>query len=217
MRLSEAQVGDLVLASSAKHPTPAYAKITALPHSKSAGDFVRITMEAYSTDQGMKHETVVTPHHTFPACSTRGGVMTAKDIKPGDCLHTVDGKRTVAHVAYRAVAPWDKTYSVVLEGKFDRIAVGGILTHANPPAHSAAKADNNLRERRDNKEAKKREVGGASRFPKSQKHKGNNFDASRVQLMMDKVADANAAARLHEEAFKAVRHAADPRSAAAAK
>ena len=67
----------------------------------------------------------------------------AHSLKVGDCLHTVNGKRSIESVASRAVEPGDKTVTVVLDGATDLIVVGGVVTHAkpeHPEAHGKKRA-----------------------------------------------------------------------------
>ena len=93
-----------------------------------------------------------TEHHTFPACAPsppaapseraalRGGrgrgtaaaMLEARDVKPGTCLRTPEGERTVASVDRRLASPEDVTYTVQLMGGSDMLVVGGVVTHAKP-------------------------------------------------------------------------------------
>lgn len=52
----------------------------------------------------------------------------AEDIRPGDCLHTADGKRTIRKVNQVAIENGDVNE---LAGDIDAVAVGGgVFTHA---------------------------------------------------------------------------------------
>jgi hypothetical protein len=59
-------------------------------------------------------------------------MVSAQDLKPGDCLHTAAGKRLVQSVEVREAVAGDNTVTVVLQGGADMLVVGGVVTHAKP-------------------------------------------------------------------------------------
>jgi hypothetical protein len=128
--LSEVKVGDHVQTGPST-----YTEVTGLPHSKSTSPFIEVRMAGPE-----RHALAATEHHTFPTCNHRshtGRMVRAYEIKPGDCLHTVDGERTVASVERRLVAEGDETYTVELKGNHDVLLVGGVVTHAKPQTAKA--------------------------------------------------------------------------------
>lgn len=104
---------------------PAFVKVTGVGRSASAEGFVKVTMA------GSKFAIMATPHHTFPTCGRAAGETTveAKDLLPGNCLHTINGKGEVASVELVPIKEGDVTYTIELENA-DLLAVGGIFTHA---------------------------------------------------------------------------------------
>jgi len=97
----------------------------------------------------VKHATSLrtTEHHTFPKCGGapaaqhlrhhKAGkhleaalMVSAHELKPGGCLLTLDGERTIESVHRTPAKAGSLTYSVQLEGNTDLIAVEGVVTHA---------------------------------------------------------------------------------------
>jgi hypothetical protein len=73
-------------------------KVESLAHSSSLESFVKVTMvPALAGSFLAKHDITATLHHTFPTCG--GGAAQAMDLKPGDCLHTTEGKGFVESLA----------------------------------------------------------------------------------------------------------------------
>jgi len=105
-----------------------FAEVVALPHSPSAESFVKINMVPPLGSKASKHGLRATLHHTFPRCGGDEAVQ-AKDLKPGDCLHTVTGKGVVESTEPVPVVNGDVTYTIELKGA-DLVAVGGVFTHA---------------------------------------------------------------------------------------
>lgn len=135
LALSAVEKGDLVRVSGAGgHARAGYAKVLDLPRSQSKGTFVSIEVSAaHDKAEAEGLQAVVTPHHTFPSCS--GNAVAAKDLKMGDCVVTIHGRRKVRKVDEVAALPGDETFSINLDGAVDVLALGGIYTHANPVAH----------------------------------------------------------------------------------
>jgi len=127
LRLSDVGVGQRVLAVDDSR-NEMFAEVVALPHSPSAESFVKITMVSSLGSKASKHSLRATLHHTFPRCGGDEAVQ-AKDLKPGDCLHTATGKGIVESAEPVPVAEGDVTYTIELNGA-DLVAVGGVFTHA---------------------------------------------------------------------------------------
>jgi hypothetical protein len=136
VQLAELGIGDRVLALD-QHAKPVFTEVEALPHGPSAEPFIHIIM-AGKWNCDLK----TTLHHTFDACVSNqnpfkhaveqfGSItIEARNIKPGDCLHTADGKRIVHSAKRVEVKVGDITYSIKLVGNVFTVAVGGVFTHA---------------------------------------------------------------------------------------
>jgi len=120
-------VGQRVLAAD-EFRNEVFAKVLALPHSPSAESFVKITMAPTLGSKASKHGLLATLHHTFPRCGGDQAVK-ALDLKPGDCLHTVEGKGVVQSAEPVPVTEGDVTYTIEIEDA-GLVAVGGVFTHA---------------------------------------------------------------------------------------
>ena len=135
--ITEVQVGDYVLGTDGKHRGK-FAKVLSVPCSRSAEDFVDISV-AYSSvvgTYGIK-QLKATLHHTFPTC--KGDIAQAKDLGPGDCLHTISGLGRVESAVVVPATESDKTCSIVLEGA-RVVAVGGIFTASKGAMAGASSA-----------------------------------------------------------------------------
>jgi len=105
--------------------------------------FVEITTTAAATpsssSSSKKTGLMATLHHTFPTCT--GGVVQAKGLKPGMCLHTERGGEAIVNRAkLRTAKKNDVTNSIELKDA-DLVAVGGVVTHSrkhSPPLSHAA-------------------------------------------------------------------------------
>jgi secreted trypsin-like serine protease len=124
-------VGDKVLAVGKTTRKEHFSTVVDLPHSPSDHDFIEVTVGAPAKKQ---HTVRTTEFHTFPLCDAgfRKDVM-AKDLKEGQCLHTVGGaKGVVTSIKRVKPEPGSETYTVVLEGADDLVVVDGVVTHAKP-------------------------------------------------------------------------------------
>jgi len=141
--VSELKVGDKVVSARApgqasKRPFaffPNFATVTRISKSKSTESFVEITMEKITNAGAIR----ATLHHTFTLCN--GKYKFAKDIKKGDCLHTVEhmSQGLVHKVKIVAPRPDDMTYTIELEDGTEEVAVGGVFSHVNTLAKSHMK------------------------------------------------------------------------------
>lgn len=126
--LTELKVGDMVLSKSLKKHE-SWSRVTALHSSKSAGDWVELRME------GSQESVAVTAFHTFPTChheKEKRKMVIAKSLKPGDCLFTAGGEKSISHVRRKLAEPNDRTFTVQLEGNQDEILLNGVVTHTQP-------------------------------------------------------------------------------------
>jgi hypothetical protein len=73
----------------------------------------------------------VTGHHMFPVCHERK-LLPALALKVGDCLLTSGGRGKVESIALSPITKEDVTYTVVLQGHIDLIAIGDVFTRAKP-------------------------------------------------------------------------------------
>ena len=167
--MQDLQVGDKVLSANTTGAHE-YARVSLVPKSPTTQQFVRVTtlpkeqaldrrekhrsLSASTTRKfeniqkterdvlEMAHTAMVTLHHTFPLCGKEDGPgMAAKDIRPLECVLTVNGKRQVESAVI--VAPTSAgtfTYSVVLDAPHDRLFVGGVLAHSTRPMGAKAAA-----------------------------------------------------------------------------
>jgi len=127
---------DRVLAVN-EHTKPTFAKVIAILHNRAVEPYVRIVMKGK-----LKRELQVTLHHTFDACSNKRNpfkhalepyrrfIVEAKDLKEGDCLHTIEGATMAHSIKHVAIKDGDVSYSVKLEGGVGTVAIGGVFTHA---------------------------------------------------------------------------------------
>lgn len=151
-QISELKAGDEVV--SVNHfREKQFSKVVQLPHSKSSGDFIDIKVVS-SAEVPALMQLRATEHHTFPKCSASSAgtleqqarhlrasspqanedrsTWKAGELKPGDCLLTLEGEGTVASAERAAASPTDATYTVQLEGSENLLIVGGVVTHARP-------------------------------------------------------------------------------------
>ena len=85
---------------------------------------------AMHEDHATKHLRV-TGHHMFPVCHERK-LLPALALKVGDCLLKSGGRGKVESIALSPITKEDVTYTVVLQGHIDMIAIGGVFTRAKP-------------------------------------------------------------------------------------
>jgi len=81
----------------------------------------------------------VTGHHMFPVCHERK-LLPALALKVGDCLLTSGGRGKVESIALSPITKEDVTYTVVLQGHIDLIAIGDVFTRAKPE-HATTKTN----------------------------------------------------------------------------
>ena len=141
--LSEVHVGDEILMSAGSSKKLTFTRVESLPHSKTTQDTYRIEIKnSFRSVKGNVGNVLeATSFHTFPRCSGAGSLdheVFAKDIKVGDCLLTLDGKKLVKSVKLMSTikASQYETYSIVTSGGHnDVINVGGVFTHARVSHH----------------------------------------------------------------------------------
>jgi hypothetical protein len=160
-KLSDVKVGDVVVTLDHKRQKR-LSTVQQLPHSKSTGDFIEITLSgadspaveeapapAHMAPAAAASLLQATEHHTFPTCGrakpanlrsashlAQVPMVEAKDIKAGSCVLTLEGERLVASVKRRLASAKDVTYTVQLDGGSDLLVVGGVVSHAKP-SHAA--------------------------------------------------------------------------------
>jgi hypothetical protein len=126
---SQLEKGDRILALDALNK-PTFVPIEDLPHGPATEAYAHIVM----LDETGGKELQATLHHTFQACTSRrhpsGGILMAKDLKAGDCLHTAAGRSQVHSVQRMEPRKGDVTYSIKMASGVNTIAVGGVFTHA---------------------------------------------------------------------------------------
>jgi hypothetical protein len=144
-KLSDVKVGDQILKLGSKPRSPHFAKVVALPHSRATQAMYDIKMASQHVRLRHKEEphlVEATSDHTFIRCKARDGdseeaLVKAKDLKVGDCLHTLHGDKLVKAVQKvpEKEAAKSETYTVVTEGGAkDLISVGGLVAHATDAA-----------------------------------------------------------------------------------
>jgi hypothetical protein len=142
--LSKLEEGHRVLAVDANNKK-IYAKVMAVHRSPASEPYlhirVRLDSKHHSYTKTAAHEDHaarsatkhlrVTGHHTFPVCH-EPNQLPALALKVGDCLHTSGGRGKVESISMSPITKKDVTYTVVLQGHIDMIAIGGVFTRAKP-------------------------------------------------------------------------------------
>jgi hypothetical protein len=141
-RLADVKVGDQILKVGPKAGARDFATIVGLPHSPTSQSSFDIKMAPKRG--GLRHTEVLkrveaTAYHTFIRCHVRDETGAAaetlvqvKDIKSGDCLHTIHGDNLVKSITEvpEAEAAMHDTYTIVTEGgSSDLIMVGDLVAH----------------------------------------------------------------------------------------
>ena len=116
----------------------AFRKVTGIYRSTSVEPFIVFSLtyakKGTKTQAAALEKLRATEHHTFPMCESSNAAVAATvaaiELKVGDCLRTVHGRATIKNVARSPASQHDKTYTIVVEGQTELIAVGGIFTHA---------------------------------------------------------------------------------------
>ena len=145
--LSALRVGDRVRVASKAKPgakpgvSAAYDEVVALVHSPSAGAFLEVAT-ASNDPTPVLHTLRVTPFHTVAVCApVAEAFVPAAQLKVGTCVRTEQGHAKVTSVTPKAPAAGEDTFTVVLKGQTDMLAVDGVFTHAKPQHDNAKKAD----------------------------------------------------------------------------
>jgi hypothetical protein len=122
-KFSELNIGDRILSAN-REGEISHSPVVFLPHGENekSSKFVKVVLKDHK-------EIKMTTRHLVPACD--GKLTTAKNIKAGDCLRTVDGDVKVARVE---TVQGHGLYTAVTENEY--LVVNGIV--ASPFASNAA-------------------------------------------------------------------------------
>ena len=125
VKLADLEEGRRVLAVTSDHRAK-FAEVRGLFRSPGSAPYLHI---AVSGLDGAAHKLEATEYHTFPVCDSASDLVPANKLSVGQCVHTIHGPAKISSITRVPATIDDTTYSIVLEGETDLIAVGGVFTH----------------------------------------------------------------------------------------
>ena len=125
-----------------------YTKVVDLPNSPTTQDMYSIKLSGSDSKKNNDDVLDATAFHTFARCGYTKDMepllVSAKDLKVGDCVKTVTGNVLVRHVEKISaeVASAMRTYSILTAGgKSELIAVGSLAAYGSEHKHSDGAKD----------------------------------------------------------------------------
>jgi len=126
-----------VLSVTAQHKKT-FATVAGLRRSPGKEAYINVKIKSPSSGGSTNNATTsntevvrFTEHHMSPLCGNNR-MIPAFQLKTGHCLHTAKGMGIVESATREAATATDETFTIVLEGDLDLVAVGGVFTHAKP-------------------------------------------------------------------------------------